>query len=58
MLCIYISAHVIYCCDKLHAPCVVLKMLQLHTYPENIRIYLFTKYAYLWELQALLLLGF
>jgi hypothetical protein len=31
-----------------------LNILQLHTYPENIRIYLFTEYAYLWELQTLL----
>ncbi len=29
-------------------------MLQLHIYPENTRIYLFTEYAYLWELQTLL----
>jgi hypothetical protein len=29
-----------------------LNMLQLHTYPENIIIYLFTEYVYLWELQT------
>ncbi len=31
-----------------------LRMLQLHKYPENTRIYLFTEYAYLWELWTLL----
>jgi hypothetical protein len=28
--------------------------IQLHTYPENIRMYLFSKYVYLCKLQALL----
>ena len=31
-----------------------LKGHQLHTYPENISIYLFIEYDYLWELQTLL----
>jgi hypothetical protein len=33
----------------------MLKMLQLHTYSENISIFLFIEYAYLWELQTLLI---
>ena len=32
----------------------MLKMLQLNTNPENIVIYLFTEYAYLWKLQTIL----
>jgi hypothetical protein len=31
-----------------------LKMLELHTYSENVSIFLFTKYAYLWEYKTLL----